>query len=422
MPAIHPSTNLAIVMKTMTTVLGAIATVLLPAPAYELHEWGTFTTVAGSDGVLLTGLDREEEALPRYVHHHPWPGIGTATGRPAIEATIIDGRPVFPGVLSKQIPQPVRNVKVKMETPVIYFHSDTAFKATVKVGFNGGTISQWYPDRSGGEVLPTTDDGAPAILDFAAPYTGAIEWKVDVLSPQDSRDAVLFKPDDLLQWTHARVPEANAVRTRDGETEGFLFYRGLGSFEPGLHTSIDADETLVLRNDTGAAIPYLLVFEKLPDGSTRWRENEDGLAKGDSLRFPKDALEPAPQGFDSGLFREMAGALARQGLHPSEAEAMVKTWWNSYFDKPGLRVFWVLPTARTDAILPLSVDPAPERTIRVLVGRSEVIRPRQERTWLELAGSEETDRKFAWTLLTQNDRFGPAYRERIGVLSKSPVR
>ena len=33
-----------------------------------VHEWGTFTSMQGSDGITLEGLHWEEEALPRFVH------------------------------------------------------------------------------------------------------------------------------------------------------------------------------------------------------------------------------------------------------------------------------------------------------------------------------------------------------------------
>lgn len=404
-----------------TIIPAAISTILsglLPLGAFEVHEWGTFTTVAGSDGILLTGLQREEEHLPPYVHHHP--GF-----RPAPRT-------------SKQMPVPARNVRVKMETPVIYFHSDRAINARVTVGFEGGSISQWYPQRSGGEQFQL--DPAFALvradeshLDFARLYRGSIEWQVEVLGPAESRRTPLFHPSDLLQWTHARVPEANSVRTANGETEGFLFYRGLGSFEPGLRTRIDAGETLRLENRTGAAIPYLLVYEMLPDGNTRWLEI-DGLGDQQSLSIPEEALDPRPRSgdqppiallldgavptlpFDRPLFDTLLAGLAARGLQHGEAEAMVKTWWNSYFGKPGLRVFWVLPGERTDAILPLSVDPRPDRTVRVLVGRSEVIRPRQEREWLQLAGSDDASDQRRWNQLRQQDRFGLAYGERIDAL------
>jgi hypothetical protein len=378
---------------------------LLPLHAYDLHEWGTFTTVSGSDGTLLIGLEREEEPLPAYVHHHTgFNQLPTALGQITIYA--------------KQMPLPVSNVKVKMETPVIYFHSDKAFSAKVNVGFNGGTIAQWYPERSGGEKFRQVSREAiipQRILDFSKPYTGSIEWQVDVLSPTESQNTNLFNPHDLLQWTYARIPEANLVRSKNGQTEGFLFYRGLGSFDPGLITTVSDDETLHLENETGGAIPYTLVYERHPDGSSRWFES-GALARETSTSISESAFRNRPAGFDTELFATLSKNLAAQGLLKSEADAMVKTWWRSYFDKPGLRVFWLLPQEKTETILPLSVEPSPEKTVRVIVGRSEVIRPKQEREWLQWASSNKEEETAKWNWLISYDRFGLAYTKRVQAL------
>ncbi|MEM1083199.1 MAG: hypothetical protein AAGI48_03685 [Verrucomicrobiota bacterium] len=395
----------------------AIVLSLLPLHAYELHEWGTFTTVSGSDGQLLIGLQREEEALPNYVRHHPgFKHVAPAFGQ-------LHPVPAFP-IFTKRAPLPVKNVKVKMETPVIYFHSEDPFTAKVKVGFKGGTIAQWYPERSGGEKFPTSSGECHpkrTHLDFAQPYDGAIEWKIDVLSREESRSTSLFNPEDILQWTYSRVPEANVVRDSKGNTEGFLFYRGLGSFDPGLITRISEDETLHLENLTGGEIPYTLVYERQPDGSTRWIE-AGSIAEGQTLSTRQSQLEARPKGFDRELFTILSENLTDQGLLASEAEAMVKTWWKSYFETPGLRVFWVLPQERTDAILPLSVEPAPEKTIRVIVGRSEVLRPSQEREWLGLANSDDKKERARWTQLVWNDRFGEAFKQRVLALQAQAKR
>jgi hypothetical protein len=97
------------------TVLGAT----LNAHELVVHEWGTFTSVAGSDGTMLAGLEVEEETLPRFVH-----AIGAF------------------GPRVKGIERPVRGVTVKMETPVLYFYSNEPLTVRVDVGFNGGSISQ----------------------------------------------------------------------------------------------------------------------------------------------------------------------------------------------------------------------------------------------------------------------------------------
>ncbi|MGB6219579.1 hypothetical protein [Haloferula sp.] len=388
---------------------------LLPLQAYDLHEWGTFTTVSGSDGKLLIGLHREEEHLPSYVFHHPGFNQPPRTN-------------VYPFAISaKRMPIPVTNVKVKMETPVIYFHSREAFSAKVEVEFEGGTIAQWYPERSGGEVVTTPNPSIlpkpdlPKFLDFAKPYTGSIEWQIDVLSPSASKETTLFHPDDLLQWTYARVPEANVVRAKNGSHEGFLFYRGLGSFDPGLVTRVTDDETLHLENQTGGRIPYTLVYERFPDGSSRWCES-GGLSQQSTSSIPESSLKVRSAGFDAELFETLRDKLAAQGLLKSEAEAMVKTWWNSYFEKPGLRVFWILPGEKIDAILPLTVEPAPEKTVRVMVGRSEILRPKQERDWLAMASSTEKEEASKWIWITSGDRFGLAYAQRIEMLRAQAKR
>jgi hypothetical protein len=291
------------------------------------------------------------------------------------------------------------------------------------VGFDGGTISQWYPERSGGETLP---EPAPPVkvpaqlsslepwkIDFSKPYRGSIEWDVEVLSPERSRTARTFKPDDTLNWLRARVPEANVVQTASGERENYLFYRGLGHFSPGLHTSVSQEESLVLRNDTGAEIPYLLVFEKGAN-SILWKAYPSGLKAGQQAVIREDELATLNEKFPEPVYDSLKSGLLSQGLLESEASAMIQTWWTSYFEGEGLRVFWVLPRATTDRILPLDVKPAPQKTVRVLVGRSEILRPRAERMWLEASHRKPSDPFNSNSL--ESHRFGLAIQERLATL------
>jgi hypothetical protein len=64
-------------------------------------------------------------------------------------------------------------------------------------------------------------------------------------------------------------------------------------------------------------------------------------------------------------------ALITQGLFADEAEAMLNTWKTSYFQKPGLRVFYIVPRAWTDYFLPLDLS-VPARVNRVIVGRIDL--------------------------------------------------
>ncbi len=59
------------------------------------------------------------------------------------------------------------------------------------------------------------------------------------------------------------------------------------------------------------------------------------------------------------------------GLYQKEALAMVETWRDSWFE-PGTRVFYIMPTAQVNPLLPLTITPAPSDIRRVFVGRVEV--------------------------------------------------
>ena len=106
--------------------------------AYELHEWGTFTTVSGSNGETLAGLHIEEEHLPPFVYSH----AGMQNFNPYAYRIITSPQLIaknkhqmFVRKDTKNVLQPavsmkgmqkafLKNVTVKMETPVIYFYGD----------------------------------------------------------------------------------------------------------------------------------------------------------------------------------------------------------------------------------------------------------------------------------------------------------
>jgi hypothetical protein len=90
----------------------------------------------------------------------------------------------------------------------------------------------------------------------------------------------------------------------------------------------------------------------------------------------------------------MQGALEKEGLYTREAAAMVQTWRDTWFDEQGLRVLYVLPRTWTDRTLPLSVAPTPHDIVRVMVGRAEIITPRQEWEVLkQIVGFSQADAK-----------------------------
>ncbi len=399
-------------MKTFLVLLAGLYLAGLPAfgapVAFTVHEWGTFTTVHAPDGTVLPGLEREEERLPAFVRSHT--GFAPA---------------------DKGWSRPVSNVTVKMETPVLYFYSDRERAVQVDVTFNRGSISQWYPERSGGETLPTLpvppSNNTPAgellravpPVDFGQGFTGSIRWDVTVLAPDTAERINAPVEWETPQWPRARVAGANLVKGPPGfvesagadfqatapVVEGFLFYRGVGNFAPPLHIATDGDGTLTLRNDGDAEIPFVWIYDHRENAGARY-EWSGRLAPGGAR-----AVEPAKIHFGLNRTEVLLGPLQDAGLSAAEARAMLATWRESYFEREGLRVFWIVPRTFTDRTLPLAITPAPDRLERVLVGRSEVITP-------ALAARLDRDFRADGGVRWRDHRYFLAYRalaERRGV-------
>ena len=338
-------------------------------PGFVLHEWGTFTTLAGSDGVLLEGVHADDHALPSFVHSR----AGSPEG--------------FAGAM------------VKMETPVIYLYSDRERDVSVRVGFPGGILTTWYPQVRA--LSPVAGGEAPPLRD------GSLDWStVKVLAPGTGADQLpAVEKDD--PWALARVPEANVLRicgsgAKGGsEHERYLFYRGLGRFEMPLRAAIEGGRVVLSGMDADSTTEARVV--RVEDGRLR-----TGLLRPVREGWGKRAVALAElvEARVEDLVPVLADSYVREGLTRAEALAMVRTWEKSWLRTDGTRVLVPLPRATTDALLPLQVSPAPRETARVLVARLDVLTPDEERRAEDAvrtaASADEASARlgrFAWPIL-----------------------
>ena len=92
---------------------------------------------------------------------------------------------------------------------------------------------------------------------------------------------------------------------------------------------------------------------------------------------------------------------------------MVETWQDSWFEE-GSRLIYIVPSAAVDAILPLQVEPAPSQTVRVVVGRIELVTPATKRS------VESAIAKSDWPALDRYSRFlGPILKR---IYSENPSK
>jgi len=326
----------AIVGITLSVWTGRITRAELQTGAVKdrlvVHEWGTFTSIAGKNGIALD-----------------WRPLNGPSDLPKFVYTVSDKDR---GIRRVPLKGQLRGL-VRMETPILYFYSDKEKELNVQVDFPNGKITEWYPQ--------------------AQWLDQSIDWRQVKLTP----GAALHLPVESTESHYYPARETDAVPLQvsgiDGkpaQQEKFLFYRGVASFDLPLSVRLDGGKVL-MQNLDRIEIGHLIIFENR--GGQIGYQVIKNFATGQKS-FERQSLD---RNLDS-LLVEVKQILVGSGLYEREADAMIKTWRNSWFEE-GMRVLYILPRRTTDYVLPLTIAPAPDELVRVLVGRTEVITPEMEK-------------------------------------------
>jgi hypothetical protein len=255
---------------------------------------------------------------------------------------------------------------VRMETPVLYFYSPRETTLSVKVAFSKGLITEWYPHASRVEPNDTLTDSAL----YQKHADGSIVWDCANLVPSLAADFRKENRDN--RYYAARETSATPLRVKSAtgnQQEKFLFYRGVSVFPVPISASLMPAGKLLVRNLKKEEIPNTILFER--------RGDKLGYRLAGALQDQATLDPPELTATMDSLGRNLQDVLVAQGLYPEEAHAMFETWCDSWFEE-GSRLFYIVPRPFVDAILPLSIHPAPAQTVRVFVGRLEIVTPATE--------------------------------------------
>lgn len=352
-----------------------------------VHEWGTFTSFSGSNGAQLDFRPLLAEDLPSFV---------STRERQSGAILLTKGR--------------IR-ARIRMETPVTYFYTDVERTVRASVQFPKGLLTEFYPPvvemapkynqyRSGEEPFGNSmlDWGEIRLIPTAKLASGIEDDRTRAWLQHEFEQKVL--PTDGYpsnHYYHARNTDSALVhihRPADAEKsqpasnflEKFLFYRGLGRFDQPLQVNVGEGGRVTLKN--AGQHPIRSLFRvTVADKKISYSEM-DALAAGASAEFPttSKSIELTE------LQERIVQALVAEQLYPREATAMVNTWADSWFAEEGTRIFYMVPRETTDKVLPLTISPAPDETVRVLVGRVEVLEPSVERELMEVVKTNITTR------------------------------
>ncbi|HKO52914.1 MAG TPA: hypothetical protein VJV79_34635 [Polyangiaceae bacterium] len=390
-----------------------------PGQGFIVHEWGTDTIVVGSDGSLQRGLHHEEEDLPSFVYDR-------------IKAGTLIGS------------SPSTSVTIKMETPVTYFYSPTPLLVNARVDFPKGVLTQWYPGvtaflpplAAAGSITlgvpaelsdPALDPSFPFVgetcrLKFGSVSGGRLDWtKLTVHARGTTPEKPLpSAPISDFGWSYARDVDANLLQMPGGESERFLFYRGLGEFDLPVKVEAQDGGKIKLTNGYTEAVGHVFLLNVDRDHGA-FAEHAAGIAEGGSLQDTVPSLQGAPSvdEYAARLSDAVTRALDATGLYHDEAIAMVNTWRRQWFRTPGVRVLYLLPQSWTEQSIPLTLSPKPDATVRVMLIRAELITREQELADVSSLSAFETDAPAATAYFSALGRFAEPRLRRALQLSVS---
>ena len=346
-----------------------------PEP-FVVHEWGTFTTFSGADGVRLDFRPLQTNDLPSFV-------LDRFEQSGQLQPFYLKGR--------------IR-ARVRMETPVTYFYTDRERDVSVRVGFPQGLLTEFYPPVAHMEPpfsLAANYEGEKighSLLDWGKVHliplqklrthvnhiaaAAAIESRIPaaLVPPALWNDHYVYARETDSALIHVDVPADTARPTLPvgPHFEKFLFYRGVGNFELPLRLDALGQGQYRLTNSGKDAIRSLFLVTV----------HQQQITFNTLAELPANSVhilgESTAQANIETLGEAVVQALLREKLYEKEARAMVKTWSSSWFGEEGTRLFYVVPRPLTDAVLPLTIEPAPDQLERVLVGRMEILDPEME--------------------------------------------
>lgn len=363
-----------------------------------VHEWGTFTVLQDDNGQQLGGLNVDDEPVPPFVYN-----LRRDLLTPAIASLYY----------SKGLPARLPFVAVRLETPVIYFYPVPGARPRpfdVEVSLHGGWLTEFFPQAEatapGLDLKPNRlsvfrGDG-PRFRPITADTIGKLAWRGLTLGGNRPVPTTTEKV-----WLAPRATKAVPVITRSGESEKYLFYRGVGNFSAPLtvrQTPSDGkleirgnfDEALASGEEANVSAVWLVHIR--PDGRAAFRSVGPLTASADrnrvlataSSRFAEEDYRAENM---NELKAKMHTALTAEGLFADEAHAMLATWERAYFKTHGLRLFFTVPQVWTDARMPLRIS-APSRISRIMMGRIELVSPEQRVLLTKLASATISDRRW----------------------------
>jgi hypothetical protein len=308
----------------------------VPRKGFVLHEWGVWRV---HNDVELANADARQtwDGLPKFVYGQ--------TG-------------------TRELPRHWQNAEI-VDKPVIFFHSPEAFEATLRVDFPTGTPGVWWP----GTTNPAVYERTTVADRHANKQFRALEWHLHVKKQlYGKRQPPAFNDVAEGHWVRTlRGVGADDVYAAVGERnfglekEHFVYYDGLLPRSKWASVTVEKDRVAVTSAAKHPLFDLTVVDRRSPDKPrlARLPQLDAGASKELDLKDLGGAKWP-----ESGA-KTLVSQLTEAGLFEDEAASLVTLWTRDLFESTGVTLFYRLPQEEYERQLPLTINPRPEKLVRV---------------------------------------------------------
>lgn len=306
---------------------------------FTVHEWGVVTVPYAT----------------------PQGGLRTAGVRKGKGGEEIADLPEFVTTWTKAVGEQILQMeRMPVRKPVLNFYAGKEQTVRVRVSVPTGRPDAWWPPAA--DFGPKSTflkakqlGGQPVPIQEIEPVNGHLEWTAVRIVPGEP---VSQKAEGW--WEVARRTDAAPVRS-GAETEKFLFYDALASFDPGLEITWKKGGKVALANRSAEAVRSLFAVQ-VREGACRSAFLKE-LPKGGTAELRLESGKPST----------LADVLVEAGLTRKESDGIAEIWDEEFFAFDGARVLSLVPRAAFDRLLPIEIQPAPRELRRVLLAHIECL-------------------------------------------------
>jgi len=309
---------------------------------FIVHEWGVLQVGVDNGQFFLGTPDKELADLPPFVIHH---------------------RKLFNPNLKKATMKTWRK-------PVLHFYGPELLNVEINLSVKNSQPLVYWPQP---EIKTKSDRSLARTIQKELVFCTALKWqgKLSLNNPGNLPEA-----DPAHWWSDIRKVPGNYLITEKGN-ERFLFYEANALQMPVVNGQVTRKALMIHNNYNQQSTPVFIIINKEGKYFCKYIES---IRPKFTIKLRKDDLfskEWTSEEILSTVFRQWKAF----GLNETEVKYMIPAWKKQLLNSQGFLLISQLPQTLYEQIFPMTINPKPDKFIRVGIILDNLGNERNRLSW-----------------------------------------